>query len=238
IIDLTTKGGALQPGGDVSVYGGSHAAIEPSVNYGGTSGSNTYFVTGDMIRNDLGIESPDGRSTPLHDHTKQYHGFGYFEHIFDESSRLSVVAGSSDDRFEIPNRAGVHAADIGPGLTVNGQTDFLSNLLNENQREITQFAALSLQHSQGPLSVQSSLITRYSSLNFSPDPLGDLLFNGISVQAYKRDVAYGLQSDGAYQLNESHTLRVVVHPQTDRLTSNTSSLVLQPIGGVPINDVA
>ena len=237
IIDLTTKGGALQPGGDVSLYGGSHASIEPSFNYGGTSGSNTYFVTGDLIRNDLGIESPDGRTTPLHDHTKQYHGFGYFEHLFDETNRLSVVAGSSDDRFEIPNLAGVHAADIGAGLTVNGQTDFLSNNLNENQREVTQFAAVSLQHSPGPLSVQTSLITRYSSLNFTPDPLGDLLFNGIAEQAYKRDVAYALQSDGAYQLNESHTLRVGVYAQTDRLTSNTSSLVLQTSGGVPINDV-
>src|SRR5882757_10070318 len=155
VIDITTKGGALQPGGDVSLYGGSHGSVEPSFNYGGSTGANTYFVAGDLIRNGLGIESPDGRSTPLHDHTKQYHGFGYFEHIFDESSRLSVLAGSSDDRFEIPNRAGVHAADIGPGLTVNGQTDFLSNLLNENQREITQFAALSLQHSRGPLSVQT-----------------------------------------------------------------------------------
>jgi len=238
IIDLTTKGGALQPGGDVSVYGGSHGSIEPSVNYGGTTGSNTYFVTGDMIRNDLGIESPDGRSTPLHDNTRQYHGFGYFEHIFDESNRLSVVAGSSDDRFEIPNLSGVHATDIGPGLTVNGQTDFLSNMLNENQREVTQFGAVSLQHSAGALSVQTSLITRYSSLNFSPDPLGDLLFNGISEQAYKRDVAYGLQSDGAYKLSDSHTLRAGVYAQTDRLTSNTSSQVLPTdASGAQVSDL-
>jgi outer membrane receptor protein involved in Fe transport len=227
IIDLTTKGGALQPGGEVSLYGGSHGSIEPSFNYGGSAGANTYFITGDVIHNNLGIESPDGRSTPLHDDTKQYHGFGYFERIFDESNRLAVVAGSSDDRFEIPNLAGVHAADIGPGLTVNGQTDFLSNQLDENQREITHFAAVSLQHSAGPLSVQTSLIVRYSSLDFSPDPsLGDLLFNGISEQAYKRDVAYGLQSDGAYKLNESHTVRAGVYAQTDRLTSNTTSQVL------------
>src|SRR6202171_2550595 len=238
IIDLTTKGGAVQPGGEVSLYAGSHGSIEPSVNYGGTSGSNTYFVTGDMIRHALGIESPDGRSTPLHDHTRQYHGFGYFEHIFDESNRLSVLAGSSDDRFEIPNRSGVHAANIGPGLTVNGQTDFLSNLLNENQREITQFGAVSLQHSQGPLSVQTSLVARYSSLNFSPDPLGDLLFNGISEQAYKRDVAYGLQSDGAYKLTDSHTLRAGVYAQTDRLTSNTTAQVLPTTaGGVQTSDL-
>src|SRR5690242_20954341 len=89
VIDLTTKSGALEPGGSVSLYGGSHGSIEPSFGYGGSSGNNTYFVTGDYIRNGLGIESPDGTSTPLHDHTKQYHGFGYFEHILDETDRIT-----------------------------------------------------------------------------------------------------------------------------------------------------
>jgi outer membrane receptor protein involved in Fe transport len=238
VIDLTTKGGALQPGGTISLYGGSHGSIEPSFNYGGTSGSSTYFVTGDFIRNDLGIESPDGRPTPLHDQTKQYHGFGYFEHILDDSNRLSFILGTSNDRFQIPNRVGVHASDIGPGLTVNGQTDFLSDRLDQNQREITHFGIASLQHSQGDLSVQTSLVTRYSSLTFSPDPqLGDLLFNGISQQAYKRDVAYGLQSDGAYRLNDRHTIRAGLYAQTDRLTSNTTSQVLSTDPANPTPDV-
>jgi outer membrane receptor for ferrienterochelin and colicins len=227
IIDISTKSGALQPGGEVSLYGGSHGSIEPSFNYGGSTGANTYFVAGDFIRNDLGIESPDGRSTPLHDHTKQWHGFGYFEHIFGDNDRVTFIAGSSDDRFQIPNRSGVHAADIGSGLTVNGVSDYLSDFLDENQREITRFATLSWQHSEGPLSVQTSLIARYSSLNFTPDPnLGDLLFNGISQQAYKKDVAYGFQSDAAYRLTDDHTIRAGVYAQVDRLTSNTFSQVL------------
>ena len=227
IIDLTTKSGALEPGGSLSLYGGSHGSVEPSFGYGGSSGANTYFVTGDLIRNGLGIESPDGSSTPLHDHTKQYHGFGYFEHVLDDNNRLAFFIGSSDTRFQIPNRVGALASEIGPGLTVNGQSDFLSNDLDENQREITHFAALSLQHSDGALTVQTSFIARYSSLDFSPDPqLGDLLFNGISQDAYKRDVAYGLQSDGAYTLTDTHTLRAGVYAQTDRLTSNTGSQVL------------
>jgi outer membrane receptor protein involved in Fe transport len=216
-----------QPGGEVSLYGGSHGSVEPSFNYGGTTGANTYFVSGDFIRNDLGIESPDGRSTPLHDRTKQYHGFGYFEHILGDTDRIAVILGSSDARFQIPNRTGVHAADIGPGLTVYGQNDFLSNDLDENQRELTHFGTLSWQHSQGDLSVQTSLIARYSSLYFAPDPqLGDLLFNGISQQAYKRDVALALQSDGAYRLTDTHTIRAGVYAQRDRLTSNTTSEVL------------
>ena len=238
VINLTTKGGSLQPGGEVSLYGGSHQSLQPSFNYAGSSGANTYFVTGDYLQNDLGIESPDGRSTPLHDHTQQYHGFGYFEHLIDENNRVTLIAGSADASFEIPNLRGVHAADVGPGLTVNGETDFLSDLLDENQREITHFASLSLQHSAGPLTMQTSLIARYSSLDFTPDPqLGDLLFNGISQAAYKRDVAYALQSDGAYQLNDAHTLRAGLYVQTDRLTSNTTSQVLPTADGQQTTDV-
>jgi outer membrane receptor for ferrienterochelin and colicin len=228
IIDLTTKSGALQPGGAVTMYGGSHGSVQPSLSYGGSAGGTTYFLSGDYIRNDLGIESPDGSSTPLHDQTHQHHLFGYFEQILNDSNRISGIVGSSDDSFEIPNLDGVHAADVGPGLTVNGQSDFLSNDLDQNQREITHFGVLSWQHSQGALSWQTSFIARYSSLSFSPTPgvAGDLLFNGITEQAYKEDVAYAVQSDLAYKLNDEHTVRTGVYAQTDRLTSSTTSQVL------------
>ncbi len=36
IIDLKTKSGAIDPGGSVSLYGGSHGTVEPSFNYGGS----------------------------------------------------------------------------------------------------------------------------------------------------------------------------------------------------------
>jgi len=236
VIDLNTKSGSLQPGGTVSLYGGSHGSIEPSIDYGGASGPLTYFVTGDFLRNDLGIESPDGRSTPLHDRTTQYHGFGYFEDILDAQNRVTVVLGSSTDKFQIPNQFGLQPS---LGLSINGQSAFPSADLNENQREVTQYGIVSLQHSQGALTLQTSFISRYSSLTFTPDAIGDVLYNGISQQAYKRDVAYALQSDAAYRLNVAHTLRAGVYLQRDRLTSDTTSEVLQidPVTGAPLNDV-
>ncbi len=180
IIDLKTKSGVIDPGGSVSLYGGSHGTVEPSFNYGGSDGRLNYFVSGDFLRNDLGIESPDGSSDPIHDHTKQYHGFGYFEYILDDANRLSAVLSSSVGDFQIPNRAGLIPgltnAD-GTPLTVDGQTTYPSAALNENQRELNHFAILSWQHSQGALDVQTSATARYSSLTFTPDPLGDLLFD-------------------------------------------------------------
>jgi outer membrane receptor protein involved in Fe transport len=223
IIDITTRNGALQPGGSVSIYGGSHGTVQPSISYAGASGSYNYFVVGDYLRSGLGIESPDGSSNPIHDDTKQYHSFAYLEKVLDSDNRLALTAGISSGSFQIPNRSGVPPS---LGLNVNGQTDFPSQDLNENQREITQFGILSFQHSEGPLDTHTALTTRYSSLNFQPDPIGDLLFNGVSQLAYKRNVAFALQSDAAYKLNEAHTLRGGVYLQNDRSTSLTTSLVV------------
>src|ERR1700722_9145597 len=229
IIDLKTKSGVIDPGGSVSIYGGSHGTVEPSFNYGGSEGRFNYFVSGDFLRNDLGIESPDGRSNPDHDHTTQYHEFAYLEYIVDESNRLSAVLSSSTGEFQIPNRAGqvpgITNAD-GTPLTVNGQTTYPSDGLNENQRELNHFAILSWQHSQGALDVQTSVTARYSSLNFAPDPLGDILFDGIAQNAYKQNVAYALQSDAAYRWDDAHTLRTGVFLQSDHSKSLTTSAVI------------
>src|ERR1700730_379199 len=158
IIDITTKSGIEVPGGAASIYGGSHGTVQPSINYGGGAGAFSYFVSGDMLRSDLGIESPDGSSNPVHDHTTQYHGFGYFEDILDPQNRVALMLGSSVGKFQIPDLRGEQP---GLGLTVDGQSAYPSDALNENQREITQFGALSWQHSAGALDVQSSFIARY-----------------------------------------------------------------------------
>ena len=47
IIDLTSNSGLLQPGGYVSVYGGSYGLIQPAFEYGGRSGNFSYYLTGD-----------------------------------------------------------------------------------------------------------------------------------------------------------------------------------------------
>jgi outer membrane receptor for ferrienterochelin and colicins len=241
IIDLKTKSGIIDPGGSVSIYGGSHGTVEPSFNYGGSAGRLNYFVSGDFLRNDLGIESPDGSSNPIHDHTKQSHGFGYFEYILDEANRLSAVLSTSTGNFQIPQRAGLTPgltnAD-GTPLTVNGQTTYPSEALHENQRELNHFAVFSWQHSQGALDVQTSATARYSSLTFTPDPLGDLLFTGIAQNAYKQNVAYALQSDAAYKLDDSHTLRGGLFLQSDRSKSLTTSQVIAlDANGIQTSDV-
>ena len=223
IVDIRTKDGAFENGGSVSIYGGSHGTLEPSFEFGGSAGSFNYFVSGDYNQNGLGIESPDGRSDPLHDRTQQGQGFGYFEDILDPSSRVSLILGTSREQFQIPDQPG-QTPQL--GLTVDGRTTYPSDKLDENQRELTHYGVLSYLRSQESFDVQVSLFGRYSSLYFTPDAVGDLLYNGIAQTAYKRDIAGGVQTEGAYHLSDRHTLRAGVIVEGDRATSTTSSLVL------------
>jgi outer membrane receptor protein involved in Fe transport len=222
IISITTKSGIEAPGGAVSLYGGSHGEVQPSFAYGGGAGSFSYLVTGDFQRSDLGIESPDGSSNPIHDHTTQYHGFGYFENILDDANRVALMLGSSVGKFQIPDLNGRQPS---LGLDVDGVSSVPSQALNENQREVTQFGAVSWQHSAGPFDLQTSIIARYSSLTFMPDPLDDLLFTGIAQDAYKQNMAYAGQSDASYSVGD-HTIRGGLYLQSDHSISDTASSVL------------
>ena len=235
IIDLSTNSGALQPGGEVSIYGGSHSTFQPSFEYGGSSGQYTYYVSADYKQDNLGIESPDGSSDPLHDHTAQTHGFAYLEDILDPSNRVSLILGTSDDEFQIPNQRGQQPS---LGYEVLGQTDYLSDNLNERQHELAQYAIVTWQHAESALNWQTSLSARYTSLHFAPDWTGDLLYNGIAQDAFKSDTAIGWQTDAAYTVNDSHTVRTGLYYQHDSSKSNTTSQILNLDGaGVQISDV-
>ncbi|HUO11325.1 MAG TPA: TonB-dependent receptor [Caulobacteraceae bacterium] len=224
IIDITTKSGAFANAGSASIYGGSHGDIEPSAEYGGSSGALNYFVSGSYLQNDLGIESPDGSSNPIHDHTRHYQAFAYLEDILDSSSSVSVIAGLTHQTFQIPDVFG--EMNGGLGLNVNGQTDYPSQDLNENQTEASYYGVVSYLHTTDRFTMQVSAFARYSTLNFTPDQVGDILYDGVSQVADKTDTAGGLQAEGVYDLGPQHTLRAGVIVEVDHAVSDTTSQVL------------
>jgi outer membrane receptor protein involved in Fe transport len=220
IVDIQTKSGLFQPGGEVSMYGGSHGEIAPSFDYGGSDGNLNYFVAGDFMQSNVGIESPNGSADPLHDKTQQYHGFAYLQDILDEHSQLTAILGISNDHFQIPNNPGQS-----PSFDVSGEPTVPSAKLDETQREITDYAIISYLHSQGQFDFQISAFARYSSLGFSPDAIGDIQYNGIAQDADKKDTSGGIQAEGAWHLGD-HTIRGGILAQTERATSDTTSQVL------------
>ena len=79
---------------------------------------------------------------------------------------------------------------------------------------------------------------RYTSLHFSPDLTGDLLYNGIAQDAFKSDTALGWQTDASYKIAATHTVRFGLYFQHDSSTTDTTSNVL-PVdaNGMQTSDV-
>lgn len=246
VIDITTKNGSADPGGDASIYGGARDYFFPSLQYGGHAGKWDYFATGDFLHDRVGIENPTPKFNALHDLSNQYHFLGHARYTADADTRISLTAGVSNAEYQLPNNPGQQRQFANPNFLgsslsqqVYGSVD--SDSLNERQKQITDFGILSLQKDIGDkISLQSSAVVRYSSLGYSPDPLGDLVYNGIAQRAQRSVFSTGSQTDVTWRANAQHTVRFGYQIYVERNISKTDSTVYPQSGvdddGNPVYD--
>jgi outer membrane receptor protein involved in Fe transport len=259
LVDLTTRTDIFNGGGTVGIYGGSQGMLTPYFEYGGTFGSNCpttapppgtralpsadcfpgvqYFFTGRYLQTNEGIENPTATYSPIHDFSTQERGFAYMSAFIDPTMRVSLIAGTSNNVFQIPNVPGQPVGFAGnpPVTSAYGITTFNSALLNENQSEFTQYGVLALQKSENGFDGQLSYFTRYNQLIFTPDWIGDLLINGIASDVVRQSYTNGLQADGSYKINAANTIRTGFVFSGEQVFVGNTSLVEPAPGGVPVD---
>ena len=173
LVDITTRADIFNNSGSVGIYGGSQGTLTPSFEYGGTFGSTCpsaapapgkptptvpnsdcfagvqYYFTGRYLQTNEGIENPTPSYSPIHDFSRQEKGFAYMSTFIDPTTRLSLIAGTANSTFQIPNVPGQPVGLNGnpPVTSAFGVSNFNSALLNENQVEFTQYGVLALQKS-------------------------------------------------------------------------------------------
>src|SRR5438067_503485 len=228
VLDIQTKADAFDNTGKVSVYGGSHQTITPFAEYGGTVGQTQYYVSGRYLYNNLGIENPTPANEAIHDRTQQEKGFLYLSTVLDPQSRLTWISGTSNSLYQIPNNPGQPTSFATPT-----QSTFDSALLNERQQEINHFNVVAYQHSAEGIDYQVSYFNRYSQLHFWPDPIGDLLINGVSSSVYRQSYVNGIQEDTAWRVADAHTLRFGFTTSAERslVTSINTTFPGDPVNG-------
>ncbi len=229
VIEIDTKTN-FQGGGHIDMYGGSNQTYNPSIEYGNTEGPLSYFVDGSYLSSNNGIANTTSSVNPIHDNTQQAKGFAYMSYLLNPDTKLSLMFGSYDGRFQIPNTPGLSA---NPSyLTQLGLNGYDSAALNDQQREVNRYAVGSLQSSLNDrFDYQVSLFTRYSSLNYMPNVTGDLAFNGVAADVFRSSASSGIQADGSYRLNETHTLRMGTFGSVENIVSNNTSAVFPVSSG-------
>jgi outer membrane receptor protein involved in Fe transport/opacity protein-like surface antigen len=248
LVDITTRNDVFNNTGSINYYFGSRETIQPSFEYGGTFGANCpsansavptkapvsssatcfggvqYYFTGSYLQTNEGIENSTPFLNPVHDFSRQERGFAYMSTFLDPYTRLSLIAGSYNASFQIPN---VFNAPLFPGIAtpVFGLSSFDSSKLNERQNEQSQYGVLALQRSINGFDGQLSYFTRYNNLHFIPDPAGDLLINGIASDISRQSYTNGFQGDAAYAINAAHTLRAGFSVSAEQIWVDNTSIV-------------
>ncbi|TBR36684.1 MULTISPECIES: TonB-dependent receptor [Dyella] len=221
VVDITTKSGHdLGNGGSVGVTAGSFGTLNPNASVWGNSGNWSGFFTANYMENDAGIENPTDSRKPIHDHTNQVKAFGDITYLIDNQTRLSFLFGLSNNRFDIPNNP-----NQTPQFGYLDITDFDSAKLNERQRENTRFGLLALQGKLGSTDYQVSVGQRYTSVNFIPDLVGDLMFNGVASNVSRDNRASTLQADFSTPMGDAHTLRYGLYGSFERAGSGNDAWV-------------
>jgi hypothetical protein len=233
VVDIQTKSGAFENGGETEIYGGSHDTIRPSFEYGGSQGKLSYFIDGSYEHNSLGIENPTASHDAIHADTDQYKTFMYFSYVLDDTSRISFMGSASYSEFQVPDTTGL-AAGTAPGGAQWLPGNFNSSDLNERQNEQNYYGVVTYQKSLGDLNFQISVIGRNSDVHFLPDPVGDLYFNGVASDVNRKLYSGGLQADASYDLGDKHTIRGGVMLLDESVSADTSTTVFDlDAGGDP-----
>lgn len=244
VVDIRTRGheeapsgpqsAGLTNAGSVDLVLGGRGHRETSLNIGGTAGDLQYFVTGSYLQNQIGIENPTPAKNAIHDDTHQGKGFAYLSYLLGDDSRVNLMLGTATSRFQIPNLPGET-----PSFALAGVTPPDSTNLDANQRERNNFQVLSFQSTLGDgTDYQVALFNRSSSVHYRPDPVGDLVYNGVAADVTRRNVASGLQLDASRPLGEQHTLRAGLFAQRERgSVANASTVFPADADGNPTSDV-
>jgi hypothetical protein len=80
-----------------------HLLSSLSLSVGGSIDGCNYYVSGDFLSTNLGIDEVTPTMTQIHDQSSRLHTFAYFDKVIDGENRVPAIAGPFNGRFEMPN---------------------------------------------------------------------------------------------------------------------------------------
>jgi hypothetical protein len=222
VVNIQTKDGCEQPPfGDVSVLAGQRDTVEPSFEYASCYAGLGSYVSGLYAQSNTAFSSATPGPTPIHDFGKQGQAFGFFSYPLAPGNTLSLLLSAARSSNQLPNVPGlapefelVNVPAPPSSAAIDSYLDF-SDVL----------AVLSL---NGSLGSNGSYQIAYSqhaiTQRFEPDPVGELVYQGVASTASHDDHDYTLEGDVTFVYG-AHTFGSGFYAAEYRVSADDSSLV-------------
>ena len=203
VVEIKTKDGC--DGGDnwFQMYGGQRDTVRPSFQLQGCEAKFSYYLTGLYLQSNLGFSSAVAAPDPIHDAIKEGQGFAYLTYQPTPLVKLSLMTGATYADSQFPNVPGLPAVwqldDLDPAF-------YPSTAINSRLDQQDYFGVLALDGVVGEnVDYQLAYSAHYNNQNFHPDPIGELIYNGVSSHVFNSDFSNTLQGDLTYRFNSAHT---------------------------------
>jgi outer membrane cobalamin receptor len=221
VVSIQTKDGCEQQFADLSLRAGQRDTLEPSFEYAGCQGDFGSYVSGLYQQSDTGFSSATPGPTPIHDFSKQGQAFGFFSYALGPTNTLSLLLSAARSSNQLPNVPGLAPQYALAGVAVPPSSADIDSYLNFSDV----LAVLSLAGSlDGGLSYQLAYGQHAISQRFEPDPVGELIYQGVASTASHVDHDYTLEGDVSL-VRAEHTLGSGFYVGEYRVSADDSSLV-------------
>ncbi len=205
VIEISTRNGCDDAHNEFTIYGGQRDTAQPSFELGGCHGDFSYYLTGVYLHSNLGLSSATPGPDPIHDGTDQGQGFAYLTYSVSPTTQLSLITGMTVANNQFPNVPGET-----PEFKLSGvnPADFPSADIDSTMDQQDYYGVLALNGALGTnADYQVAYTMHYNREDFNPDPISDLIYQGIAPKVFDSDFSNAAQGNLTYRLGNDHTLR-------------------------------
>jgi len=205
VIDIQTKNGCDGAHNSFTMFGGQRDTAQGSFELGGCAGDFSYYLTGVFRQSNLGFSSAVAAPDPIHDAVTQGQGFAYLTYAPTDHLKLGLIAGMTLAFNQFPNR---------PNLAPQYQLDHIdsagypSSDINSGLNQQDYYGVIAANGVLNPnWDYQLAYSMHYNTQTFYPDPIGDLIYQGVASNVFTSDLSNTFQGDLMYHPNDRHSLR-------------------------------
>jgi outer membrane receptor protein involved in Fe transport len=239
VVNITTKSGTENPGGEAEINYGSYNTSSPFALYSGSnlSGDVHYFLSAGAFRTDRGLDTPQpssetnenqGGNETIHDFAWGHTQFAKIDWIADNSNKYSFIAFNSFNFYQIPNLpSGFSPSDSffqTKDQYGNNPLNWTPSTTDDNQAETNSYFQVVWKHTISDRSfLQVAPYFKYSYIGIKNDPTNDLSSAYGPVQipgstpssfTESRPVNNGgVKVDYTQRLNDDHLLKTGMQVQ-------------------------
>jgi outer membrane cobalamin receptor len=234
VINLETKDGCEQPLGDFTLRVGQRETLEPSFEYAGCHDDIGSYVSALYQKSNTAFSSATPGPVPIHNRTWQGQALGFFSRPLGADKTLSLLISGGASRNQLPN-----VPDLAPQYSLAGVPEPPSSADIDSYLDFSDvLAVLSLSGSlDHGLSYQLAYTQHVISERFLPDPIGELVYQGVASTSSHVDHDYTLEADVTL-VRGAHTFGSGFYAGEYRVSANDASLVFPATdAGAQLSDV-